>query len=51
LNDGSLDIAKTVFQVHGVNVDETAVIRKRISVKMLEFFADLPACLVCIGMQ
>src|SRR5579863_8728554 len=44
-----LDIAKAVFQVHGVDVDGTVVIRKRISrVKMLEFFADLPACLVGI---
>ncbi len=44
-----LDIAKSVFQVHGVDVDGAVVIRKRVSrAKLLEFFADLPACLVGI---
>ena len=44
-----LDIAKAVFQVHGVDSAGAVVIRKRISrVKMLEFFADLPPCLVGI---
>jgi transposase len=44
-----LDIAKTVFQVHGVDGASAVVIRKRISrVKMLEFFAGLPPCLVGI---
>jgi transposase len=44
-----LDIAKSVFQIHGVDVDGVAVIRKRISrAKLLEFFATLPACLVGI---
>lgn len=44
-----LDIAKSVFQVHGVDVDGTVMIRKRISrAKMLEFFAALPPCLVGI---
>ncbi len=44
-----LDIAKSVFQVHGVAVDGAVVIRKRIShSKMLEFFAGLPPCLVGI---
>jgi transposase len=44
-----LDIAKSVFQVHGVDVDGVVVIRKRVSrSKMLEFFAELPACLVGI---
>ena len=39
-----LDIAKSVFQVHGVDVDGAVVIRKRISrAKLLEFFATLPA--------
>ena len=38
-----LDIAKSVFQVHGVDVDGAVVIRKRVSrVKVLEFFAALP---------
>src|SRR5665647_2272117 len=44
-----LDIAKSVFQVHGVDVAGTVVIRKRVSrSKMLEFFADLAPCLVGI---
>src|SRR3974390_3501720 len=44
-----LDIAKSVFQVHGVAVDGGVVIRKRISrSKMVEFFAVLPSCLVGI---
>jgi transposase len=45
-----LDIAKSVFQVHGVDGAGAVVMRKRISrAKMLEFFADLPRCLV--GME
>jgi transposase len=45
-----LDIAKSVFQVHGVDADGTVVIRRRIGrTKVLEFFADLPRCLV--GME
>jgi transposase len=44
-----LDIAKAVFQVHGVDVDGAVVIRKRIGrAKLLDFFADLPPCLVGI---
>ena len=44
-----LDIAKSVFQIHGVDVAGFVVIRKRISrAKLLEFFATLPACLVGI---
>ena len=44
-----LDIAKAVFQVHGVDGTGTVVIRKRVSrAKMLEFFAGLPPCLVGI---
>jgi transposase len=44
-----LDIAKSVFQVHGVDVDGVVVIRKRITrAKVLEFFAALAPCLVGI---
>jgi len=44
-----LDIAKSVFQVHGVDGAGAVVIRKRISrAKMLEYFGDLPPCLVGI---
>jgi len=45
----SLDIAKAVFQVHGVDGAGAVVIRKRISrTKMLEFFAAFPLCRVGI---
>lgn len=44
-----LDIAKSVFQVHGVDGAGAVRIRKRISrARMLEFFAGLPPCLVGI---
>jgi transposase len=44
-----LDIAKSVFQVHGVDVDGAVVIRRRIGrAKILGFFATLPSCLVGI---
>src|SRR5579864_9807761 len=44
-----LDIAKSVFQVHGVDVDGAVVIRNRVSrAKMLEFFSTLPSCVVGI---
>ena len=44
-----LDIAKLVFQVHGVDDIGAVVVRKRISrAKMLEFFGGLKPCLVGI---
>jgi transposase len=44
-----LDIAKSVFQVHGVDEAGAVTIRKRVSrSKMLEFFADLAPCLIGI---
>src|SRR6201990_154585 len=44
-----LDIAKSVFQVHGVDVAGSVVIRKRVSrAKVLEYFGGLPRCLVGI---
>jgi len=44
-----LDIAKSVFQVHGVDVDGVVVIRKRIGrSKVLQFFGALPPCLIGI---
>lgn len=44
-----LDIAKSVFQVHGVDSSGAVVIRKRVSrLKLLEFFAALPPCLIGI---
>jgi transposase len=45
-----VDIAKSVFQVHGVDTEGTVVVRKRIGrAKVLDFFAGLPPCLV--GME
>src|SRR5215475_4548930 len=42
-------IAKSVFQVHGVDAHGAVVIRKRIRrAKVLELFAALPRCLVGI---
>jgi transposase len=44
-----LDIAKSVFQIHGVDAAGVVVIRKRISrAKLLEFFGTLSACLIGI---
>ena len=44
-----LDVAKSVFQVPGVDIDGAVVIRKRVSrVKVLEFFESLPPCLIGI---
>src|SRR5512136_2233898 len=49
VNRIGLDIAKSVFQVHGCDGTGAVVIRRRISrAKVLEFFATLPACLVGI---
>jgi transposase len=45
-----LDIAKNVFQVHGIDANETVVVRKRLRrSQVLEFFKALPPCL--IGME
>ena len=44
-----LDIAKSVFQVHGVDGAGAVVIRRRISrARLLEFFGELRPCLVGI---
>jgi hypothetical protein len=44
-----LDIAKSVFQAHGVDVAGAVVMRKRVSrAKVLEYFGELPPCLVGI---
>jgi len=45
-----LDLAKSVFQVHGVDATGQAVVRKSLRrSQMLPFFAKLPSCLV--GME
>src|SRR6202162_2879418 len=45
-----VDIAKSVFQIHGVDADGMVVIRRRVGrAKVFEFFAGLSPCLV--GME
>jgi transposase len=42
-----LDIAKNLFQVHGVDAQGRPVLKRRLArAKVLEFFANLPPCLV-----
>ena len=42
-----LDIAKNVFQVHGIDSDEKVVVRKRLRRgQVIRFFEALPPCLV-----
>jgi hypothetical protein len=42
-----LDIAKNVFQVHGIDAAEKVVVRKRLRRgQVMKFFAALPPCLV-----
>ena len=45
-----IDLAKNVFQVHGVNEFEKTVLKKQLRRdQMAEYFVNLPACL--IGME
>jgi transposase len=42
-----LDLAKNLFQVHGADAQGRPVLKRRLArEKVLEFFADLPPCLV-----
>src|SRR5580693_7498874 len=44
-----LDIAKSVFQVHGVDADGNVVVRRQLKRRyVLAFFAKLPPCLIGI---
>src|ERR1700759_738581 len=44
-----LDIAKSVFQVHGVDAAGEVIVRRQIRrAQLLQYFAQLPACLVGI---
>lgn len=44
-----LDLAKSVFQVHGVDAEGTAVLRQRLTRgRVLKFFAKIPPCLIGI---
>jgi transposase len=45
-----LDLAKNVFQVHGISDDGTVIVRRRLRRAEVEpFFSSLPPCLV--GME
>ena len=45
-----IDIAKNVFQVHGINETGEVVVRRQLRRRqVLSFFSRLPACL--IGME
>jgi len=45
-----LDLAKSVFQIHGVDDNGRAVLRRRVSRhELVSYFAKLPPCL--IGME
>ena len=44
-----LDIAKSIFQIHGVDAEGKVVLRQRLTrSRVLEFFGKLPKCLVGI---
>jgi transposase len=44
-----LDIAKNVFQVHGIDAAEKVIVRKKLRRgQVMKFFAALPPCLVGI---
>jgi transposase len=50
ITTAGLDLAKNVFQVHGVNEHSKVVLRKQLRRdQVAAFFANLPACLV--GME
>ena len=45
-----LDLAKTVFQVHGIDANEKVAVRKQLRrSQVIAFFEALPPCLV--GME
>jgi hypothetical protein len=47
-----LDIAKSVFQVHGVDEEGVSVVMKRLHRKqVLPFFSKLPSCLIGIPLR
>jgi len=44
-----LDIAKSVFQVHGIDAAGEVIVRRRLSrARVMPFFAKLPSCVVGI---
>lgn len=50
ITTAGIDLAKNVFQVHGVDAQGKAVLRKKLErSKMMEYFVKLAPCL--IGME
>ena len=44
-----LDLAKQVFQIHGVNEAGDVVVKRRLRrARVISYFASLPACLIGI---
>jgi transposase len=45
-----IDLAKTVFQLHGVDKEGNIVLKKRINSrkKLLEYIANLPTCIIAM---
>jgi len=47
-----LDIAKSVFQVHGIDAEGNVILRRQLKRRyVLAFFQKLPPCLVGIGLR
>jgi len=50
ITTAGIDLAKNVFQIHGVDAQGKAVLRKKLDrSKMVEYFVKMPPCL--IGME
>ncbi len=44
-----LDLAKTVFQIHGIDAEGEVVVRKQLRRSQLrQYFARLAPCLICM---
>jgi transposase len=49
MNILAIDVVKTNFQLHGVDNEEKLVLRKKLTRdKLIEFIAQLPACLIAM---
>ena len=47
-----LDIAKSVFQVHGIDTEGNILIRRQLKRRsVLAFFEKLPPCLIGVGLR
>ena len=45
-----LDIAKSVFQVHGIDAEGKVAVRKQLKrARVISFFMKLPPCVIGIG--